>query len=304
MRTCFDAKRLVEMVRRVTEQARAKDAGWRPHLHCGVPNEFCELCLSHGAVGVAVSTIAESVAVAAPGHRSLLVSRPPAFSELPLISRIPQTTELILTIDHFVHAEQIAARMAGPEEEQSVVILLQSDRFGPGIRPGHDALQLARGVNELAGVRVVGLTASITEDYEAESVMKTLAHTQRTFLEFGVSAEVISIEANVDRVPSKGKLVTEIRDQTVFQTWDQAQPLVWLEAEVISRPSLQIAVVGVGQTQLQTNGDLWFPDLPVAQLLHCFPDCMAITATGDAQWLTIGDVVRVACSDFPQTSLG
>ena len=289
-------------MQQATEQARLRKAGWRPQLHSGVPTEFCDLCLSHGAIGVSVSTIAESVARTTSGHRSVLVSLPPAFSELPLIAQIPQSTDLILTIDHFVHAEQIAAQTRGLKSDQSVVILLQTDRSGPGIRPGQDALLLAQGVNELTGVRVIGMTASITEDRESESVLKAVAYTQEQFLQFGISSRFVSIAANIEMVPTDGTLVTEIRDETVLRASDRAQPRVWLEAEVVSRPSLQVAVVGVGRALFETNGNVWFPDLPAVQILHYFEDCTAITATGDAQWLTIGDVVRIACSTFPRLS--
>lgn len=299
---CFDSNLLEETVRQATSRAHRRNVEWRPQVHRDVPAGFCDVCLAHGAVGVSVSTIADAAALALPANSSILISLPPAFSELSLLDQFPHSVELILTIDHYVQAERIAAAVRNRRNQLPVLLLLQAHRSGPGIRPGQDAARLARGVAGLNGLRVAGLAVEIADDGESESIIRSAAHTQRALSQAGIDGGLVSAAAEIDLIPPADSVVTEIRDRRPGQAGDREQPSVWLETDVISRPSLEVAVVGVGRTLLETHADYWFPDFPEAQVLRCLDDCVVMSATGDAQRLTIGDVVRIACSRFPNLS--
>lgn len=293
---CFDADLLMKYVQRTTRLAHAKNSVWRPQLPPHVPVEFSELCQSHGANGVSVSTIPDAARVTESDITSVLVSLPPALSEITLIRRIPRSTELLLTIDHFVQAEHIVAHDLGLRTNQPVVILIQGDKPGPGIRPGQDALLMAQGVSQLPGIRIVGVAASVTENQNYRSVVKAIEHTQQQFRESDIGCDFVSVAVTSDAVPADNTVVTEIRDPTLLEMPNKDQPLVWLEAEVISRPSLEFAVLNVSQSLPETQETIWLPDFPEAQVSHRSDGCCLVTATGNAGQLKIGDVVRVMSS--------
>ncbi|MCH2203342.1 MAG: hypothetical protein MK102_15340 [Fuerstiella sp.] len=289
----FNGDLLEKHVRCMTELACRKNVLWRPHIPWHVPLTVNELCLFQGAVGVSVAGIAQAERFADSRSESVLISLPPTISDIPLLTQFPESMPLLLTVDHFVQAERLAGQVFGFREECSVVILLRGNEFGPGIRPGQDALQLAQGVSRLKGLRVVGISASISANGDSSSTIKSAVHTQCEFRRAGIDCDLISIDGTWDAIPANNTFVTELRDQTFFHSSEYSAPMIWWEAEVISRPTLGAAVVDAGLLLAKTYAPIWFPDFPDVQILDWHDDCCVISTTGDAQRLGIGDAVRI-----------
>ena len=297
LRMCFDAELLRNRIRKSTQLARSRNLAWRPQLPRQTPVEFCALCRKHGAPGISVSTISEAQRLAESDISSILITLPPAFSELRHVRRIPQTTELLFTVDHFVQVERIASQDQSLRNGHRVLILIQTDKRGPGIRPGPDALRLAQGVSLLPGIQVVGITAGFSSAGYSRPVINSVRHTQQQFREVGICCDLVSVAGTADDFAVNGSVVTEIRDRTLLRTTGRERPLVWLEAEVISRPSLEFAVISGGPDLWGWQTSLWLPDFPDAQVSNSNDGCCVVKATGTAQQLKIGDVVRVARTD-------
>ena len=208
--------------------------------------------------------------------------------------------ELLLTIDHFVQAERIAAHDPDPRTSQSVVLLIQGDKPGPGIRPGRDALLMAQGVSRLSGISIVGVAATVTVNRNYRSVIRSIEHTQQQLRECDIDCDFVSVAVTSETVPAENTVVTEIRDPVLLKMTNTDQPLLWLEAEVISRPSLKIAVLNMSPSLPDRQESLWLPDFPDAQISQRPDGSCLVTATGNAQQLKIGDVVRVVGSVLTQ----
>ncbi|MCH2210327.1 MAG: hypothetical protein MK110_03430 [Fuerstiella sp.] len=294
VRMRFDGDLLQKNVCRLMRLAREKNVVWRPHLPLHVPLTVKEVCLLEGAAGVSVPGIVQARRFADIGIRSVFVSLPPTISEIPFLEKFSNSAPLLLTVDHFVQAELLARHLSGREDEVLVVILLRGNGPGPGVRPGLDAVQLAQGVSRLKGLRVVGISASIVTKGKSVAVMKSTAHTQRQFRRAGIECDLISVDGSWDAIPGDNTFVTEFRDQTLFQSSDHGEPVIWWEAEVISRPALKSAVINAGLPLMKTFAPVWLPDFPDVEISHWYHDCCVISTTGDAQRLRIGDVVRIA----------
>ena len=293
-RSPTDCDRHTKDIQRTAHDARSKNATWRPHVSGNTPDDICSQCLIYGATGFSVSTISDAVRLSSIDSASIFVSLPPAFSEIRTIGSVHQATTVLLTIDHFVQAEVLAEYGSDCRNEQQVVILLQGDQAGPGIRPGLDALRLAQGVNSLAGIRVIGISATVTNDRDAQPTIKSLTHTQTLLRNSGIDCDFISLSGSIDLLPTHNTVVTEIRVRNFTQPFPTTLPAEDMEAEVISRPSLEIAVLNIAHAPHSTCGSIRLPDFPNAEVSPGPDGCSVVIANGNAQQLKIGDRVCIS----------
>ena len=293
-RSPIDCDGLTKEIRRTAHRVRLKNVTWRPHVSGKTPDDIRSQCLIHGATGFSVSTISNAIQLATIDVASIFVSLPPAFSELKTIGSVQESTSLLLTIDHFVQAEAVAKHGSSCPAEQQVVILLQGDQAGPGVRPGLDALRLAQGINSVPGIRVIGLSATLTNDGNAQPAIKSVAHTQTMLRSSGIECDFISISGSVDLLPTDSTIVTEIRAPHFMQTFPTTLPVEDRKAEVISRPSLAIAIINIAPAPISTYESLRLPDFPNAELSPGPDGCCVVVTKGNARQLRIGDMIHIA----------
>jgi D-serine deaminase-like pyridoxal phosphate-dependent protein len=301
-RSPTECDRLTKDIQRTAQHARSKNLTWRPHVSENTPGDVCSQCLIHGATGFSVSTISDAIQLASTDAASIFVSLPPAFSEVKIIGSIQQSTTMLLTIDHFVQAEEIAKHNSDHRNEQQVVILLQGNQPGPGVRPGLDALRLAQGINSVPGIRVVGLSATLTNDRDAQPAIKSAAHTQTMLHNSGIDCDFISLSGSADLLRAEKTVVTEIRDPHLNFASPMMLPAGDFTAEVISRPSLEIAILNGSDAFQAAIGCLRLPDFPTAEVSPGPDNCCVVTTNGDALRLKIGDRVRIQHSVVPDSS--
>lgn len=293
-RSPTDGDRLTKEIRRTAHRVSLNHLTWRPHVSGNTQDDICSQCLIHGAAGFSVSTIANAMQLSSIDVASIFVSLPPAFSELETIGSVQKSTSLLLTIDHFVQAEAVADHSSSCPTEQQVVILLQGDQAGPGVRPGLDAMRLAQGINRVPGIRVVGLSATLTNDCNTQPAIKSAAHTQTMLRSSGIDCDFISISGSVDLLPTHRTIVTEIRTPHFMQTFPITPPLEEYKAEVISRPSLAIAIINIAHASISTYESLHLPEFPNAELSPGPDGCCVVVTNGNARQLKIGDMVQIA----------
>ena len=293
-RSPADCDGLTKEIRRTAHCVRQQNVTWRPHVSEKTPDDIFSQCLIHGAAGFSVSTISNARQLASIDTASILVSLPPAFSEMKTIGSVQESTSLVLTIDHFVQAEAVAKLSSSCPTEQQVVILLQGDQAGPGVRPGLDALRLAQGINGVPGIKVIGLSATLTNGCNTQPVIKSAAHTQTLLRSSGIDCDFISISGSVDLLSSDRTTVTEIRAPHFIQTVPTTLPVEDCKAEVISRPSLALAIINIAHAPTTAYGCLQLPDFPNAELFPGPDGCCVVATNGNARELKIGDVVRIA----------
>lgn len=282
-----------ETLRELASHGSLLGAPWRPHISSAGSIENIAAYVERGATGISVPGIAAALRLACPHVKSILISLPPVAGEVPLLDRVSDSVELVVAVDHFVQAEYLAkhARLCG--RPLTVALLLQSNLPGPGIRPGQDALQLARGICELPGLQIAGVTVDVSGDEAAYAAIKAAEHTQRLFRETGIQCDFVSVTVDQhQRIPDAARF-TDVCIRTKLPTQEYGVQETLLQAEVISRPSLELVVLNVGEAVLGPSPNIQLSDHDAATVTQWMDDCCVVTATGTAQQLTIGDQVRI-----------
>jgi D-serine deaminase-like pyridoxal phosphate-dependent protein len=224
---------------------------------------------------------------------SVVVARPQTHAELRLAADVLVKDYILWSIDHYVHAEQIGA--AGFRHLQSVLIQLQAAQPGVGVRPGTDALQLARGIERLDGVRVEGLAVYASGNDPVESALQAAQHTRDKLLLHGICCDTVSLSTEPEFMPSHRGLITELYIDVPRAGSTSASQHTARTATVVSRPSLEHVVVVIDD--IATERRVVFPDHPQAHVTRWHRDCCVIAATGPAGRLNIGDTLRVTVLD-------
>ncbi len=273
------------------------DASWRPLLTGCLSSEVLSECATGSAAGVAVARLTDVTAGQLPMVGSWLVCLPLTTDETDRIPQLSGSADVMLTVDHYVQAERISAVGAGGRDVQSVLILLQGEQPGPGIRPGQDALRLAQGISGLAGIRVAGVSVSIVDESAAESVMAAAVHTQKLFRSAGIDCDLLNVIADAGQLPEFPGLAADFCFRDLVDALDGPCAAGRCVAEVISRPSLDVVVISLESTRPAAERHARFPDHPDARVLRWLNGCCVLAAEGSTQRLTIGDRVCVEYQD-------
>ena len=270
---------------------------------------LCARIADHGVVHFAVSTLSGVRIAQIEGADSVLVSRPPTLAEIDALGQ-NYLLGVVLTIDHFVQAERISKAAVASGAQISVVIDVDTGDGSTGIRPGSDAVDLVLGVRQLPGIYVRGLHTRAAENGKIRRSVRALTHTAGLLHSAGVPCDLTVLNCSQRfQTDEPGDAVNEISfgailnprigaPETVEKKGIPGRPAVWLETEVISRPSLDRAVLNVGDRQLRSQEKIvWLPDFPAAEIRCCGEDHCVVTVSRPAENLRIGDRVRVAVDD-------
>jgi len=223
------------------------------------------------------------------GTESILVARPQTREELQIAADLSPKSSLLWTIDHYIHAEHLAA--VNCPQTQEVLIQLQSDQPGIGVRPGTDAIQLAQGVERLEGIRVVGISVHASQHDDLAALIQATQHTCTAFRKRGICCDTVSLSTSRDVFPSASGPFTELHANVVTGNTFGPIPNTTQTATVVSRPSLEHVVFVLDD--VEAAGKLIFPDYPLAEVRQWQRDCCVITAAGAAERLNIGDRMDV-----------
>lgn len=292
-----------ERIAQFAQNARSCAISWRPQVTGFTSKESLACCFRNGAAGVVTSSLTELLRVgdlpsdhlSAPTH---LVSLPLSASSVSLLGQRSLAAGVLPVVDHFVHAERISILCGDQVQDQAVLILLQGDQAGPGIRPGQDALQLAQGIRRLPGLRVAGITVSVEESQTATAVLRAAEHTQQLFRKSGIGCEITNVMADADLLLDDWEGITDagitdIGVRGLVAGVDSPVSFGRRTAEVISRPSLDVVVIGLESLPEEVEVAVRLTDHPQAGLLSRRYGCCVFSADGSARQLTIGDSVQV-----------
>jgi len=220
---------------------------------------------------------------------SVMVARPQTLDELQYAANLHTSIPLLWVIDHYVHAEQLAA--AAVSTVPDILIQLQYSDYGFGVRPGTDAVQLAQGIQRLSGVRMKGFAVHVPFNDDSDALMRAARSTYDRLQSHGIPCDIVSLSAATEAFPARLEPITEIHaalTTTDSQLVDSSQPST---ATVVSRPSLEHAVVVIAG--IHSEHPIRFPDHPQCQVLEWHRDCCSVRTTGSTARLNIGDQLNV-----------
>src|SRR5690606_33750759 len=200
---CIDLEALDANIQAMVELCREAGVDWRPHAKCHKSPHLAQRLIQAGAIGVTCAKLGEAEVMGAAGIRDLLIANmivgPLKVARLVELCRI---ADPIVCVDAVEQAEPISRAMA--DAGLSVRVLLEIDigLHRVGVAPGEPALQLARRVAELPGLRFAGVmgyeghTLLIADPAEkAEKIRESLnqlTETRELLESQGLACEIVS----------------------------------------------------------------------------------------------------------------
>jgi D-serine deaminase-like pyridoxal phosphate-dependent protein len=309
---------LLQLRTRIT----AAGKNWRPHLKCHKIPALAWKQLRLGAIGITAAKLSEAEVFAQAGITDILLAHlVVGETSCQRAANLARETNLIVTIDHYAQAEPLALACRDRGVTCRVLVEVNLGMNRSGVRPGQDALELAKGVDRLSGLKLVGImgyeghTNRIAEpDFKRQAMKDSMGIVTRTKEEFqkaGLSTEVVSTSGSAQlELLELAESSTEIQAGGLMfgdPYYDRMcavpgyPPALFVKATVVSRPALERAVLNVGRKGIATE---FYPPTvhkyPHTEVGLISAEHTVLQLCPDGQKLLIGDTVNliVGYSDF------
>ena len=288
---------------------------WRPHVKSHSQPRIAKTLVEYGACGVTAANVAEVEVMATAGIPSVLLAHiAVAEAQLNRLAAASRQTRLLVTIDHYVQAELYSAAAQRAGVEFQVLIDIDVGMQRTGVRPRVDATRLAVATDRLPGVSVVGIMGyeghllMIPDPAEKKSAifdaMNVLQQSRDAIQKEGVCCDFVSAGGSGSFwITGQHDAVTELQAGggifgDLFYTQacglQDVAPALTLTADVVSRPSLDRAVLNCGRKAV--NPVVHSPELlnvAGANIESLSAEHAVISLEGTARDLKIGDIVRL-----------
>ena len=319
---CIDLDAMEENIRRMAEFIAGRGKVWRPHQKCHKTPTIALKQMAAGAIGVTCAKVTEADIMASAGVRDLLVANMIVGDrKLERVVALCESAEPILTCDHFAQVQSLAdvCRHRGVVCRVLIEVDLGMNRVG--VRPGHDAVELAQAIDRLEGVELIGIMGyeghllcvpdSDEKQRKIREAMSVLVHCRDLLLKSGLCCDIVSAGGTgsyqmtadcpgVTELQAGGGIFADpfYQDKCQVKGLDSALTVL---ATVVSRPVLNRAVLDSGRKTI--NPDIYLPvvkDYPDAGVFQMSAEHCVLELGPQSQDLKIGDKIEliVGYADF------
>lgn len=154
----LDLDALEANIASMADYLAARGKHWRPHAKGHKSIEIARRELAAGAIGVTVAKTSEAEIFVEAGIRDVLIAHcVVGEAKLARVARLAQSAAPIVCCDHYVQAEMLSHACVEAGVRCRVLIEVNLGLQRIGVRPGPDALNLARGIARLPGVTLAGV---------------------------------------------------------------------------------------------------------------------------------------------------
>jgi D-serine deaminase-like pyridoxal phosphate-dependent protein len=319
---CLDLDRFEHNLRVMAEVVHSAGKAWRPHVKGHKTSAIAARELGEGAIGITCAKLGEAEVLAAAGIRNLLVANVIAgVRKVERAAALCRSADLILCCDHYAQAEPLAAACRRIGVRCRVLVDINVGMNRTGIRPGKDAVELGQAIDRLDGLELLGIMGyeghlmrvpdPTDKERQVREAMSILEHGREMFLKAGLKCDIVSAGGTGSmHITATCSAVTELQagggvfgDPMYTDAMGVAnlQPAVTVLATVVSRPTLERAVLDSGRKT--TNPDLYLPivkDYPDATIKSMSAEHCTLELGPESQNLRIGDQVEliVGYADF------
>lgn len=271
---CIDLNQMAANMRSMADFMRLHGKHWRPHVKCHKTPQIAQMQLDCGAIGVTAAKTSEAhVFIDADIQDVLIANMVIGEQKLERVVKMRERGNPIVACDHFVQAEALSdvCRQRGVQCRVLIEVDIGLNRVG--IRPGPDALQLARGVDSLPGVKLVGIMGYeghlLTEpDPEKKerliwTAISLLENLRDGMHRSGICCDIVSAGGTGSYLmTARHPAVTEIQagggifaDPFYLDRCGVTglSPALIVTATVVSRPCLTRAVLDVGRKSIHPD---------------------------------------------------
>jgi D-serine deaminase-like pyridoxal phosphate-dependent protein len=197
----IDLDILERNLRRMADYCGRHSLGLRPHTKTHKAPEVGRMQVEHGAVGLSVAKVGEAEVMAAAGLDKILIAFPIWGDEkLRRIASLARERTLLLSLDNEPTAEGLSRAASAAGATVGVLVEFDVGMRRCGVEPGPAALQLARKIEKMPGLKFRGLMvypgnvwgAEADREKVAKQVAELVEQTLEPFRKAGMEVEIVS----------------------------------------------------------------------------------------------------------------
>ena len=265
---CLDLSRFEANVEKAAAMVSGAGKGWRPRAKCHKSPDIAQRLLRQGAIGITCAKASEAEVFASSGIGDILIAHlPVGTGRVRRLVEMCRTATPIVTCDHYVQAESLSAECVRHGVTCRALVEINIGMERTGVRPGRDALELAKGIKQLPGLRLMGIMGyeghvMAINDREAkeraiDSALGILSHAVGQFRKNGLCCEIVSAGGTGSlRQSLRCEALTEVQaggaifGDPYYANMPDAEefaPGLTVLTTVVSRPAYDRAVLDAGR---------------------------------------------------------
>lgn len=312
---CIDLDIMESNIEKMADYMTTRGKQWRPHVKCHKTPAISWKQIKAGAIGVTSAKVSEAEVFAFAGITDILIANMVIGEKKHRrIAALCHIADPILACDHYAQAEMLSRICVEMGVKCRTIIEIDIGLERVGIKPGHDTLELAQGMDKLPGIELVGIMGyeghllRIKDQDEKKTkigaAMQILAKTKDDFDKHGLNCEIVSAGGTGSyQITSEIDCVTELQaGGGIFAepfyleecTVADLTSAVTVLASVNSRPVLERAILDIGRKTI--NPDIMMPKvkgIDGANVVALSAEHCKVELEGQAQDLKIGDKIEL-----------
>jgi D-serine deaminase-like pyridoxal phosphate-dependent protein len=168
-------------ITKMADRLKKMPAKLRPHIKVHKSPELARMQIEAGAIGLSTATVWEAIVMVRSGLDSIFVVNTIAGREkLAALAELAREADVMVAVDDANNAADIAAAARAAKSTVGVLIEVDTGMDRAGVDSPEQAVQLARQVAALDGVRLLGLTGyeghcSLTPERDLRSTRQRAA---------------------------------------------------------------------------------------------------------------------------------
>jgi D-serine deaminase-like pyridoxal phosphate-dependent protein len=168
-------------ITKMADRLEKMPASLRPHIKVHKSPELARMQVEAGAIGLSTATVWEAMVLVRSGLDSIFIVNTIAGREkLAALAELARDADVMVAIDDATNAADIAAAARAAKSTVGVLIEVDTGMDRAGVDTPEQALELARKVAALDGVRLLGVTGyeghcSLTPERELRSTRQRAA---------------------------------------------------------------------------------------------------------------------------------
>ncbi|MEI8019312.1 MAG: DSD1 family PLP-dependent enzyme [Schlesneria sp.] len=271
---CVDLAPFEANIRHIAAITRAAGKDWRPHSACHKSPDIANLQIREGAIGITCAKVSEAEVFASAGIHEILLAYPPVGdARIRRIANLCHNANLIVACDHYVQAAPLSAECVRQGVTCRVLVDMNIGMDRTGVRPGRDALELARAIEQLPGLKLAGIMGyeghvipikdADEKRRQIDAAMGILTHTRDVFIKNGLCCDIVSAAGTSSLQQALGcARLTEAQAgggifgdpfYTTMPDISGLKPALTVLTTVVSRPAFDRAVLDAGRTAISNE---------------------------------------------------
>lgn len=313
---CIDLDLMESNIRKMSGFMHDRGKQWRPHEKCHKTPAIAQKQLAAGAIGVTCAKVSEAEVMAAAGVKDILIANMIVGQrKWERVAALCRQADPIVACDHYAQVEPLAAVCKERGVTCRVIIEVNIGLDRVGIRPGQDTLELAKAIDKLDGVKMVGIMGyeghllqvedQAEKKEKIEEAMRILVSCRDQILEAGLCCDIVSAGGTGSyQITSDCDGITELQAgggifaDPMYQNKCNLQDLDYslsVLATVVSRPTKDKAILDAGRKTHNPDHELpivkKYPD--EAKVVRVSAEHCELELSGKALDLKIGDKIEI-----------